>query len=72
MIAKYVPPSLLTTLRMLGTFAARYIAFMYCHCMVTSVKTTISRRTCGRLNSRKKGGLGKIVRYLPKAKRRDI
>lgn len=67
MTAKYIPASLLTVSRMLGTPGC--VNLMSRVCTMTSTKTAISK---GMWFNSKTGELRKMMKYLPKAKERDI
>ena len=56
MIVKYIPASLLTALRMLGTFIPRCVSFIYCICAMMRTKTAMSRGTGGWFNSKNRTG----------------
>jgi len=71
MTAKYIPASLLTALRMLGTFTPWCSDLISRLCATMSAKTTMSEETDGPSISGN-GGLGRVAKHLPKAREMDI
>ena len=71
MTAKYIAASLLTALRILGTFTPRWNDLISRFCTTTSAKTTMSEGTNG-LSSSGNGEFGRMAKHLPKAREIDI